>query len=226
MSFQIHQPRKRTGKRRLDRWENRKGMRYGRLVALEPYPASIKPSWVCKCDCGTVKVIDTCSLANGGTQSCGCLRRELHLARKTTHGLSKSPEYHTWVDLWQRCTNQKRWDYNHYGGRGITVCKRWERFEPFLKDMGFRPSKQHSIDRIKNHLGYSPSNCRWATKLEQSNNTRCTQFVEYKGKSMSIAAWARETGIYKYTLYHRIRKGWPLRIAMNPAKWYWKRGGK
>lgn len=214
------------GNRKLDRWQDRTGNRYGRLVAIEPYPKAIKPSWVCKCDCGTIKVIDTCSMANGGTASCGCLRRELHLARKTTHGLSKSPEYHTWVDIWQRCTNPKRWDYDYYGGRGITVCKRWSRFEPFLKDMGFRPSKLHTIDRKNNSLGYSPSNCRWATRLEQSSNQRSTKIIDFGGRSMCISAWARETGIRMETLAARIRKGYPLRVALNPQTYYWKRGGK
>ncbi len=227
MSFTIHRKRKpRVGNRRMYRWEDRAGKRYGRLVAIEPYPKRITPSWICKCDCGTIKVVSTCSMVNGGAASCGCLKHDLHIARKTTHGLSKSPEYHTWVDIWQRCTNPKRWDYHHYGGRGIKVCKRWEKFEPFLKDMGFRPSNLHSIDRIKNHLGYFPRNCRWATKLEQSNNTRCNRIVEYNGRAMSVAAWARETGIPRYTLYNRIRKGWPLQVAFNPQLYYWKRGGK
>lgn len=89
---------------------------------------------------------------------------------RTTHGLSKTPEYRAWASMWQRCTNPKNIRYERYGARGITVCERWERFENFLSDMGNRPSPDHSLDRKENDGNYQPENCRWATRSEQQQN--------------------------------------------------------
>jgi|GEM_PF-1342758 len=89
---------------------------------------------------------------------------------RTTHGLSKTPEYRVWASMWQRCSNPNNLRYNRYGERGIGICERWEKFENFLADMGPRPSKGHSIDRKDNEGNYEPSNCRWATRSEQQKN--------------------------------------------------------
>lgn len=89
---------------------------------------------------------------------------------RTTHGLSRSPEYSVWSSMWQRCSNPKNEHYDRYGGRGIEVCARWEQFENFLSDIGLRPSPAHSIDRIDNNKNYEPGNVRWATDTEQNRN--------------------------------------------------------
>lgn len=135
-------------------------------------------TWSCLCDCGNNTIVSSRHLImKNGTGSCGCIRNEA----KTTHGqrLSKNnrtKEYKTWTSIKQRCYNPKTINFQNYGGRGITVCERWlNSFENFFADMGRATSPEHSIDRIDNDSNYEPSNCRWATRKEQNNNTRKTK---------------------------------------------------
>ena len=127
--------------------------------------------WICLCECGTVKSVRASSLQRGKSKSCGCYLEDYRNAM-VTHGLTGTPEYRTWMNMLNRCRNPNVPGFEHYGGRGITVCDRWQRFENFFSDMGPRPSKQHSIDRIDVNGPYAPSNCKWSTALEQVTNRR------------------------------------------------------
>jgi len=125
-----------------------------------------------QCMCGTTRRVRAEKLHDGRSRSCGCLARELNAARMTKHGWSRTPEYRTWQDMIQRCTNPQAERYADYGARGITVCQRWlSSFENFLADMGGRPAGL-SLDRIEVNGHYDPSNCRWATRSEQNANRR------------------------------------------------------
>lgn len=101
---------------------------------------------------------------------------ELH--PKFKHGASRTPEYIAWTNMWNRCTKESNPAFKYYGGRGVSVCERWRDFQAFAADMGARPSKRHSIDRIDVDGNYEPANCRWATREEQQHNRRDNVLTE------------------------------------------------
>jgi len=150
--------------------EDLSGKRFGRLVVVERKGHNLHGVilWLCQCDCGKHWIVRTDHLRSGKTRSCGCLYSERNNYKK-----SRTKEYRAWRNMIQRCTNPQHRDYKDYGGRGITVCERWLReFDMFMEDMGTAPSKELSLDRINNDLGYSPENCKWSTAKEQANNKR------------------------------------------------------
>ncbi len=127
------------------------------------------------------------------------------------HGSSSSPEYEAWRNMIHRCYHRSYRSYHRYGGRGINVCDRWKlSFKSFYDDMGERPSRNHSLDRIDYDDGYYKENCRWATNVEQYNNRSTSHRIEYNGKIMNITEWSKEVGIPRGTISSRIRYGWPI----------------
>jgi len=113
----------------------------------------------------------------------------------------------------KRCRGPHR-SFHLYGGRGVTVCSRWESFENFLADMGPRPSPKHSIDRIDSGGNYEPGNCRWATRAEQSRNTRRNVLLTFGGQTMCLEDWASQRKMRPHVLGSRIRRGWSIERAL------------
>src|SRR6185436_3246064 len=182
------------------------GVRFSRLVVLEPAAKTAKGllAWKCLCDCGTEINVLTARLRNGMTRSCGCLARE---GNHLTHGDARrgkvSREWRTWAGIKNRCFNPKNPAYPNYGGRGIIVCKRWkDSFEEFLKDMGRCPPKL-TIERIDNDGNYEPGNCKWATRFEQGKNKRNNHKITYQGQTKILRHWAALKGISEDTLFTR-----------------------
>lgn len=122
-------------------------------------------------------------------------------------------EYRAWDSMRQRCNNPNHRQYANYGGRGIIVCKRWNEFVNFLADMGRRPAGK-SLDRIDNSKGYYPSNCRWATSVEQNRNTRGNAKLAIDGKTLARIAWSEVSGIPSRTIKRRLDKGMTPRQAV------------
>lgn len=128
-----------------------------------------------------------------------------------TIGHKPTPEYRAWAQMMTRCNNPNADKYAYYGGRGIKVCDRWQKFENFLADMGVKPSKGHSVERKNNDGDYCPENCRWATKKEQSSNRRSNTLVTYQGRTQTLKQWAEEIGMKYATLHARISiRGWSV----------------
>jgi len=186
---------------------SRVGQRFGRLIVESE---CTRDSWgncryLCRCDCGSEKIISAGSLTRGATRSCGCLAKEETKKHNSTHGMSSKPEYKTWVRMKTRCYNKKEKNYSDYGGRGIKICKRWrESFDNFYVDMGEMPQGKSSIDRIDNNGDYTPDNCRWADNYEQARNKRSVPMIEYSGENRCLAEWSEITGIKKSTIHMRI----------------------
>ena len=199
------------------RFKDLTGMRFGRLmvVGLADRSNTGRIRWECKCDCGNVSKVLTHCLVSGRIVSCGCYQREKVGDMSRTHGQYKTRLHRIWNNMLQRCGNPKNDSYSTYGAKGIAVCDEWKDFENFYEwAMSSGYADNLSIDRIDNSKGYSPDNCHWATPQEQTDNRQCSRYVSHNGKTQTIKAWAKETGIPYQTLLNRFDKGWSVEVAL------------
>lgn len=199
------------------------GRKFGRLTAIERLP-SLRPGdgfrWRCACDCGNETVTKTRLLTyKKGTRSCGCIlneKNQLRPVRESTnirHGDARpkagrnAPEYITWASMKQRCENPKHASYKNYGARGISVCAAWrDSYEQFLADMGRRPEKGSSIERLNPDGNYEPGNCVWLGQLAQANNRRSTVRVIAFGLTLTAAEASRKFDIPSRTVLNWSQK--------------------
>lgn len=211
--------------------DNLEGKKFGRLTVIslsDRRTSGGNAIWLCKCDCGSETFVSSSRLKNGSTRSCGCLAKEVTSERmkvnsyRATHHGSTERLYRIWRAIINRCYNKNDTRYKDYGGRGIAVCDEWKKdyssFREFALNNGYDPKCKYgdcTIDRINVDGNYCPENCRFVSFLVQENNKRNNRTLTYKGKTQTVAQWAKETGIKPGTLYSRVERGWSADRALN-----------
>ena len=193
------------------------GKKFGRLTVIE-YDGKDGNSLMvkCRCECGNYTRTRVSRLMSGHTRSCGCYRKDM----RTKHGQTHTRLYFRWCNMRRRCNEPTNKWYKAYGGRGIKVCNEWESsFESFYKwaySNGYNDSL--TLDRIDNNGNYEPDNCRWVSPVEQANNRRSSHYLEYQGKTMTIAQWAKHTGISYHNISRRLQLNWPIEEVLGYKK--------
>lgn len=180
------------------------GKKYNRLTPIKFHGfAKGNSYYLCKCDCGNTATVRRAYLLNSHTKSCGCAKKGVHVK----HGMIKTKEYNTWSSMISRCKSNNGKDFKTYKKKGIKVCKRWNEFEKFFKDMGYAPSKKHSIDRINNSGNYTPENCKWSTPSEQARNRDSCIYITINNKTKTLTEWCEIYNISYKKAWCRYNKG-------------------
>lgn len=167
------------------------GRRFNNLVVLSRAENGNHGNarWNCVCDCGNVIIVAGSNLKTGAVKSCGCLKHK----KRDTHHLSNTRLYRIWNAMKCRCYRETHWAYPYYGGKGITVCDEWKndfcKFYDWAINNGY--SEELTIDRIDNNSGYSPDNCKWSTRQEQSDNRRFCIQITYNGETKNLMQWCK-----------------------------------
>ena len=192
---------------RQKRHKHKAGEKYNRLTFVSPKEVGCEDStaWLVRCDCGAEKYLSASRVSRGVVESCGCLIREVNSERSRTHGLSATKEYSAWLNMRRRCYEPGNISYWAVGARGITVCKRWMKFENFIEDMGKCPTGK-SLQRIDNSGNFKPDNCKWATKTEQMKGNHRAKFVIVGGNSMNVGDAERLLGIHRSSINQKVRQ--------------------
>ena len=188
------------------------GQKFGRLTAIGVQDTNTRKTyWVCKCDCGNVKVARSDSLQSGAIQSCGCMKKEqdrINLEANHKHKMSHTRPYEIWLGMKKRCYNQNDARYDMYGGRGITVCDEWlhdfSAFYSWAISHGY--SDELTIDRIDNDKGYSPENCRWADAKTQCRNRSTNIRIKIGNASKTLMEWCEIFELDYSTIHARYER--------------------
>lgn len=191
------------------------GKKFGRLKCIKIAKKRFKGErvrWVCECFCGNIVEIFSDNLLSGNTKSCGCLDHE----KTTSHGMSNSRIYQLWSQIKQRCGNENNLHYKNYGGRGIRLCDDWMSFKSFY-DWAILNGYEDglTIERLDNNKGYSPDNCTFITKSEQSKNRRVNYRVNINGSVMCLYDACKHLYIDYSLVQNRIKNlGWDVDKAL------------
>jgi len=181
------------------------GKRFGRLIVTSFSHSNGDSYWNVKCDCGSDKIVKKGHLKKGETVSCGCFIKE----KSTKHGMRHTLIYHVWLSMKDRVFNKKCKSYDNYGGRGIDMSKDWaDDFMNFYNDMGDRPSKKHSIERVDNNKGYYKDNCVWALPRKQGENKRTNRNITHNEETLCVTRWEEKLGFKKGIISSRLWNGW------------------
>lgn len=212
--------------------DNMKGKKIGRLYFNE-YIGLIEHHavWICQCDCGNECMVRASRVKSGMTSSCGCLAHETLMSRNIKHNCAYLPIYRNYHNMIRRCFDKSDKYYKCYGGRGISVCEEWAN-----KDNGFMafygwalkngykqeilPSGKNkwSVDRIDVNGDYEPSNCRWATDIQQANNRTNNLCLEHDGNRYTMAEFCRKFNLSYNTTLRRYHNGWNPQELINGIK--------
>lgn len=191
------------------------GQVFGDLTVIGYHKESHRTGmWICLCTCGGRRDVSSQKLRDGFTTHCGCKHTRNVLAASIP--ARTVPIYRSWVSMRQRCFNPVNEDFHYYGGRGIKVCDRWANFKNFYEDMSPRPPNT-SLDRIDSNGDYTPDNCRWATSVEQNNNSSNCRLITFNGETLTLTGWASRLGICLASLSRRL-KTWTLERALTTPR--------
>ena len=197
--------------------ENLIGKRFGKLIVVsqDKNDKYNHIQYFCKCDCGNSKVVLKSSLVRGFTKSCGCYYNETRKTSALKHGKTNTRIYAIWASMNERCANKSNKDFKYYGAKGIVVCDEWKDFQRFY-DWAIKNgySEKLTIDRIDSSKNYEPTNCRWATRLTQANNTERNHYVEHNGERHTVSEWSRILGKSQRTIYDRLKRGLTEEVAI------------
>lgn len=196
------------------------GQRFGRLTVIDR-GGTLRgyAVWVCKCDCGVLTEARGDRLRNGRRTSCGDRKKHPLGPQRKYKTRGEFLAHESWVNIRRRCLDPETVNFHKYGGRGITICERWqESFENFFADMGERPSARHSIDRIDTRGNYEPGNCRWATTTVQNLNRVNTKWIEIDGQQRKLWEVIQERGLEYHLVAGRLKIGWSVEKALSTPK--------
>lgn len=203
------------------------GQRFGRwtVVGREPNRVGssghIKVMWLCKCDCGATRCVDSGSLRSGKSQSCGCYKADVTTDRNRKWQHTDCRLHGIWNNMIDRCYRPSCAAYKNYGGRGIAVCDLWkdsfDEFYEWAHGHGYQPGL--TIDRRDVNGSYSPENCQWVDRKAQANNRTNNLWIEFNGQRRTAQQWAEQTGLQAQLIAQRIQSGWSIEDALaKPAQ--------